>query len=121
MAKPFYRYTDDSGRVFIVDGMDRVPPRYRDGVEPVSLDNASVFFPEKLAPPPGPGPEAPGVAERRFDLETPFGVVDGPSFGAGFALATVAFVGLMIIRSNRWRFMGGLVRRMAIVGWWSSW
>ena len=41
-AAEIYRYTDEHGQPHYVDGLERVPPRYRAGATPMGLRNAPV-------------------------------------------------------------------------------
>ena len=91
-AAPFYRYRDASGRVVIVDALERVPASARGSVEPVVL----------------PAAPAPGIALAQGLAR---GELHWPSFGAGAGcalLAGVVLVGLLRLR--------GVVVRLLLLG-----
>jgi hypothetical protein len=82
----FYRYRDASGRLVIVDSLDRVPASARGRLEHVALEA-----------PPGPA----------FALPASLGghAVHWPSFGAGAAVALLAGLVLFGLRRARGPFV----------------
>lgn len=89
----FYRYRDPSGRIVIVDSLDRVPASARTSAEPVALaapPAAAVALPESIGG----------------------GKLHGPSFGAGAAAALLA--ALLVFGLLRAR--GPLVRVLLLGG-----
>jgi len=52
-AAQFYRYVDESGQVYFVEGIENVPPQHRGRAVPLGLRNA----------PPAPAPSADGKSE----------------------------------------------------------
>lgn len=54
-AAQFYRYTDDAGQNHYVDGLEKIPDRYRNAAVPLGLRNA---------PPPAPTAVSSGAAAR---------------------------------------------------------
>lgn len=99
LATPFYRYKSASGRVVIVDSLDRVPPAERANVERIDLE----------APPPRATTSSASVVA---------GVqLDWPSFATGFGAAlAIAAVLLAITRSSRWLLGVVAALSVAIVG-----
>lgn len=101
----FYRYRDASGRVVIVDSLDRVPARARSSAQPIALETPhapSFVLPESL-----------GRGELHW-----------PSFGAGAACALIAGLVLLgVLRGRgplvRWLLLGGvaLLGAGAYFGW----
>jgi predicted aspartyl protease len=53
-----YRYTDERGQPHYVDGLEKVPPRYRAGAAPIGLRNAPV----SASPGPAAGTPAAGAS-----------------------------------------------------------
>ena len=109
MAEPFYRYTDEDGRVHIVDRLDKVPAVERARAQEITPGRGGAVIP---APPVsvdgGSGGSIMGFAS---DL-------DGPSVLTGVALAVAVQAGLLIVRRNGAVLLrGGLVlAAVALIG-----
>jgi predicted aspartyl protease len=77
-----YRYTDERGQNYYVDGLQSVPERYRAGATPLGLRNAPP------APPPAPGAAVPAKAAGTATIKYPPGEriwVDVKINGSGVA------------------------------------
>ena len=64
-----YRYVDDRGNSFYVDGLENVPERFRRGAIPIGIRNAPA--PAPAAPPAAGAPAAPSAAGASVIKYTP--------------------------------------------------
>ncbi len=114
MADPFYRYEDDDQNVHLVDGLDKVPRKFRARAERVDLDGATSVLPAD--DPKVRSDDVGSVGERWVGddraparSESFLGSVDAPSFLLGVAAAfALSFLFSMFRRGRSALFFRGL-------------
>lgn len=91
MDQTFYRYTDDQGRLHVVDSPSAVPNRYRDHAQRLEMKGraeTSVGSVDSSAP---QGAHAPSVVQPSFHA---------PSFALGFIAAAMLALVFFAVRGN---------------------
>jgi glutaredoxin len=73
-ARVFYKYTDDTGRLHIVQSVDRVPPQYRNQLGEIALEGEPQWI-KSTAPKPALQPTAKYDPEKRSTRRRSSGVV----------------------------------------------
>ncbi|MGH7354312.1 MAG: DUF4124 domain-containing protein, partial [Candidatus Rokuibacteriota bacterium] len=64
-AAQIYKYTDERGQSYYVDGVQNVPERYRSRATPMGLSNSPAAPPPAPAGAPAPGGGTPGATAGR--------------------------------------------------------